>query len=172
MILIVPASFTIKTQNDFGKSFDENQTEHIWIELAAKNQKSHTAVVVCKPVIKHTNNLLELFNIAIDRCIAENENKKITIMGDFGVNYLSPTKQMKMISVFTPYILNPANTKQPSRILRTTFPLLDHFITNKLISSQYITDTLLSTDHSGHIAGLDDVVTKKQKVRIKVRHGK
>ena len=70
-----------------------------------------------------------------------------------------------MNSVLTPYNLHPANTKQLTRISRTTFSLLDYTITDKLINSQYITDTLLSSNHSGHFAVLGDVVTMKQKVR-------
>ena len=170
VILIVQAWFTIKTLKDLAESLDENQMEHIWIELAAKSWKNHIAVVAYNPVKKHTNNFLELLNFTIDRRIAENRN--ITIMGDFSVNYSSPTEQMNMIWVFAPYILNPANTKQPARFLRTTSPLLDHFITNKLISSQYKIDTLLYSDHSGHIAVLDNVVTMEQTVKIKVRHDK
>ena len=67
-----------------------------------------------------------------------------------------------MNSVLTAYTLHPANTKQPTWISRTTSSLLDYNITDKLINSQYNTDTLLSSDHLGHIATLDDVVTMQK----------
>ena len=149
-MLIVPALFNIKTQKDLAKSFDENQMENIWIELATKNRKNHMTAVIFNPLKKDTNNFLESLKIAIDRCITEKKN--ITIMGDLNTSYLSPTEQMNMNSVLTPYNLHPTNTKQPPRISRTTSSLLDYIITNKQFNSQYITDTLLSSDHLGHIA--------------------
>ena len=53
-----------------------------------------------------------------------------------------------------------------------TFLLLDYIINDKLIISQYSTDTLVLSDHLGHIVVSDEVVTVKQKVRIKVTHYK
>ena len=41
-----------------------------------------------------------------------------------------------------------------------------------MINSQYIVDTLLSSDHLRQIAVSAEVVTMKQKVRIKVTHDK
>ena len=137
--------------------------------ISYQNRKNHIFGVIYNPLRKHTNKL-EWLNIAIDRCTTENRN--ITIMGDFNITYLSPTEQMNMNSVLTPYNLHPANTKQPTRISRTTSSLLDYIINDKLINSQYITDTLLSSDHLGQIATLDDVLTKKHTVRIKVTHDK
>ena len=142
--------------------------ENIWIELATKNRKNHKLGVIYNPLRKHTNNL-ESLNMAIDRC--KTENKNITIMGDFNITYLAPTEQMNTNSVLTPYNLHPANTKQPTRISRTTSPLL-YIINDKLINSQYITDNLLSSYHLGQFAILDDVLTMKHTVKIKVTYDK
>ena len=111
--------------------------ESIWIEKAAKKRKIHLVDIIYNPLKKHTNNFLKSLNIAIDRCITENEN--ITIKGDFYINYSSHTERLNMNSVLTRYSLHSVNTKQPTRISRTTSLFLDYIITNKGINSQYIT---------------------------------
>ena len=155
---------------DLAKSFDENQMENIWIELATKNRKDNIVGVIYNPLKKHTNDFLESLKTAIDTCLTEDEI--ITIMEDFKINHLSLTEQMNTNSVLTLYNLHPANTKETTRILRTTSPLSDYIITDTLINSQYITGTLLSSDHLGHIAILEDVITMNQETRIRVTHNK
>ena len=77
-----------------------------------------------------------------------------------------------MNTILTPNILHPADKKQPTLILRTNSQLLVDNITDRLVISQNITYTLVSSDHLGHIAVLDDEDTVKQSVRIKVTHDK
>ena len=92
-------------------------------------------------------------------------------MVDFNTNY-SATQPTNMNSFLIPYNWHPANTNQPTWISRTTSSLLEYITTDKMINSQYITDTFLFSHHLGYNAVLDDVITMKQKIRITVKHNK
>ena len=164
-MLIHPTLFNKRTGKEIAESFDENQNENVWIGLTTENRKNHIVGVFYKILQQLMSNFFEWLNTAIHKRLTK--RKFITIIGDFNINFLSPTEQMNMNSVVTLYNFPPGFINEATQISRRTSSLSNYIITDKLKNFQYNTDTLLSSDPLGHTAILDGVITMKQKTRIR-----
>ena len=65
---------------------------------------------------------LEELSVSIDHAIVE--NKPLTIMGDYNINYLNTREKQDLETVILPYGLIVSNADQPTRIKGTSKTLI------------------------------------------------
>ena len=85
-------------------------------------------------------------SVSIDHAIVE--NKPLTIMGDYNINYLNTRKKQDLETVILPYGLIVSNTDQPTRMKGTSKTLIEYIITdhsNAAFFTAIVSDTPLRT---------------------------
>ena len=71
---------------------------------------------------------LEELSTSIDSAIVE--NKPITLMGDYNIDYLNLKEKENLEAILLPYGLQIMNTEQPTRVKGNSQSLFDFIITN------------------------------------------
>ena len=90
------------------------------------------------------NKFLEELSTSIDYAITE--NKPITLMGDYNLDYLNKNEKESLDTIMVPYGMNITNNKIPTRISGNCKSLLDYIITDlPELKRTYISDTPLRT---------------------------
>ena len=74
------------------------------------------------------DSFLEELSTSIDYAITE--NKPMTLMGDFNIDYLKIQEKQYLDTITVPYGLNIVNTEIPTRVRGKSKSFLDYIITD------------------------------------------
>ena len=115
-----------------------------------------------------TDAFLDELSTSIDYAVVE--NKPITLMGDYNINYLNPTEKQCLDTITVPYGSRRLNTSSP------TSPLIDYIITDLQSTENFETmvcETPLRTrkntniDHLATVCITDIRMKSKSKAFLK-----
>ena len=149
VILRFPSSLNPKLLNDLNY-MNEKNFESLWIECSVNNnspnKQKQLINVSYNPNKSQYHQFLEELSISIDHAIVE--NKPLTIMGGYNINYLNTREKQDLETVTLPYGLIVSNTDQPTRKKGTSKTLIDYIITdhsNAAYFTPIVSDTPLRT---------------------------
>ena len=95
---------------------------------------------------------LEQLSLSID--FAVTENKPITLLGDYNIDYLNERERQDLETVILPYGLRINNTDEPTRVRGNSKSLIDYIITDHLQAETFrahVSDTPLRTGNKKRI---------------------
>ena len=138
--------------------------EEVWVEFTF-NRRQNLLCLVHNPQKSNSSVFLEELALSLDNAVTE--NKTITIMGDFNINYLNHTERNCLDSVISPYGLRYVNKTEPTRHCNNP-TIIDYIITDLHIKSSYVVDVNFNTDHFAiaAFAGNFKNTHAKQKIQI------
>ena len=129
---------------------NKNQFESLWIECNFNNdptnknrQLINSSYNPSKPLI---DAFLEELSTSIDIAIVE--NKPITLMGDFNINFFNHKERQCLETITIPYGFHILNTTEPTRIGPTSKSLVDYIVSDLPMiegAVTYVSDTPLRT---------------------------
>ena len=130
-MIIVPKNLNPKLKKDLVHT-NEHEFESLWIECNinndVSNKKKQLINVKFDPNKALLNSFLEELSTSI--VYAVTENKPITLMGDYNVDYLNKKEKQSLDTIMIPYGLKITNENIPTRISGNCKPLLDYIITD------------------------------------------
>ena len=148
-MLIFPSSLNPKVRNDLDY-LNKKKFERLWIECSVNNNSANKQKqlmnVSYNPNKSLYHQFLEELSVGVDHAIVE--NKPLTIMGDYNINYLNIREKRHLETVTHPYGLIFSNTDQPTRIKGTSKTLVKYIITdhsNAACFTPIVIDTPLRT---------------------------
>ena len=149
VMLIVPKSLHPKIRKDLNH-LNKNLFESLWIECNLNNnahyKKKQLINISYNPTKSSMDSFLEELSTSID--FAVTENKPITLMGDYNIDYLNWKEKQCLDSVIVPYGLSLINKNQPTRIQGNSSSLIDYIITDLPHAENFesvVSDTTLRT---------------------------
>ena len=95
---------------------------------------------------------LEQLSLSID--FAVTENKPITLLGDYNIDYLNMRERQDLETVILPYGLKINNTDAPTRVRGNSKSLVDYIITDHFQAETFrahVSDTPLRTGNKQQI---------------------
>lgn len=166
VLLLVPQALKPKIREDLNLF---TIYENIWIEYQIGPSKKLLNISYC-PNKCQMNHFLDELTKNIDNAITE--NKSITLMGDYNINYLNEDEKEKLDACLIPYGLDVINKKVPTRITENTKTLIDYIISENETTAKYIiADTEFKTDHLLSVC-ITSTELSKTKPTIKFIHSK
>ena len=174
-MIIVPKNLNPKLRKDLVHT-NEHDFESLWIECNinndVSNKKKQLINVSYNPNKALLNSFLEELSTSIDYAVTE--NKPITLMGDYNLDYLNKKEKQSLDTIMIPYGLKITNENIPTRISGNCKSLLDYIITDlPEYKRTYISDTPLRTikgkmsDHYATSIITDIKIHKPPKVTLK-----
>ena len=177
IMLLVPKSLHPKERKDLNH-LNQKLFESLWVECNLNNNSSmkrkQLINISYNPQKSLTDAFLEELSTSIDYAIVE--NKPITLMGDYNINYLNPTEKQSLDTITVPYGFRILNTSSPTRIQNNSKSLIDYIITDLQSNENFETmvcDTPLRTrkntdiDHLATVCITDIQMKSKSKAFIK-----
>ena len=155
VMLSIPKTLNPKLRKDLNH-LDQQFFESLWIECSLNNDTGSK----CKQLINIsynpkkslTNSFLEELSTSIDHAITE--NKPITLMGDYNIDYLNWKERQFLDSIIVPYGLNVINSQHATRIQGNSKSLIDYIISDLPNAKQFqpiVSDTPLRTSKNNDI---------------------
>lgn len=142
VLLLMPSALDPKLRNDLNLF---SVFESIWVEFRV-GAKKRLVNISYNPNKNMTNKFIDELTKNIDNAIVE--NKSITLMGDYNINYLNGEERDKLDNCLMPYGLDVLNKKVATRISVSTKTLLDYIISDSSNTEEYlVSDTEFKTDH-------------------------
>ena len=145
----VPKSLHPKERNDLNH-LNQKVFESLWVECSRNNKSSmkrkHLINISYNPQKSLTDAFLEELSTSIDYAVVE--NKPITLMGDYNINYLNPTEKQCLDTITVTYGFRILNTSSPTRIQNSSKSLIDYIIADLKSNENFETmvcDTPLRT---------------------------
>ena len=147
VMLLVPISLKPKIRKDVNY-INTKKFESLWVECKLKNN-SHNSEnqlinVSYNPIKVLTGDFLEGLSTSIDYAVVE--NKPLTLMGDYNINYLNRKERNCLDTILTPNDLHVLNRTDPTRTKGASESIIDYIIRdlpNGNVFERYISDTLL-----------------------------
>ena len=163
-ILFVPKKYNPKIRDDLN-FFRPSHFEGSWIEYSPQHGKEKKRELLClayNPNKQFLDTFLEDLLHGLD--YAASEGKRVTLMGDFNMNYLNNREKRKIQDTFAPYSLSVANKSIPTRYNKAGGSLIDFIISEKkVIKKTLICDAPFATDHNITLLVTNTERTMKQK---------
>ena len=177
VLMLVPQNLNPVIRDDIN-SFRKSLFDSLWVECDdfTSNTKNRQLIcVVYNPSKAYKNMFLADLAVNMDKAIVE--QKPITIMGDFNINYFCATEQRDIDNIIQPYGMHISNSLIPTRFNSTSATLIDYIITDiQRSNSVYIADPPLRTDHRLTLLSLelckDEHKCKKIKSFDKTKYNK
>ena len=152
-MLVVPKISNPKLRKDLNHTNPIN-FESLWIECNITSdltfRKKQLINISYNPSKNLLDSFLEELSTSIDYAITE--NKPMTLMGDFNIDYLNNKENLDTITV--PYGLNIVNTEIPTRVRGKSKSLLDYIVTDlpgSVNFESYVSDTPLRNLNGEHV---------------------
>ena len=92
------------------------------------NSKTQLINVSYNPIKTLICDFLEGLSTSIDCAVVE--NKPLTLMGEYNINYLNRKERNCLDTILTPYDLHVLNRTEPTRSKRASESLIDYIITD------------------------------------------
>ena len=146
--LFVPNSLSPKERKDLNYLNNES-FESLWVECNnnnGTNKKKQLNNISYNPNESLINNFLEESSTSIGSAIVE--NKPITLMGDYNIEYPNPKEKECLETILFLYGLQIMNTEQPTRVKGNSQSLIDFINTDLPKSTCFetiVSDTVLKT---------------------------
>lgn len=142
VLLLVPRSVNPKRRDDLNLF---TVFESVWVEYNIGSAKQLINISYC-PNKQYANTFLDELAKNIDNAIVE--NKPLTLIGDYNINYLNLDERQKLDNCLIPYGLDVTNQITPTRVTESSKTLLDYIISEPGTVHKYIvSDTPFKTDH-------------------------
>ena len=129
IMLLVPKSLDPKERKDLNH-LNQKVFESLWVECSLNNNSSikrkQLINIGYNPQKSLTDAFLEVLSTSIDYAVVE--NKPITLMGDYNINYLNPTEKQCLDTITVPYGFRMLNRSSPTRIQNNSKSLIDYII--------------------------------------------
>ena len=177
IMLLVPISLHRKDRKDINH-LNQKVFESLWVECSLNNNSSmkrkQLINISYNPQKSLTDAFLEELSTSIDYAVVE--NIPITLMGDYNINYLSPTEKQCLDTITVLYGFRILNTSSPTRIQNNSKSLSDYIITDLQYMENFesmVCDTPLRTrkntdiDHLATVCITDIQMKSKSKALIK-----
>ena len=131
VMLVIPKSLNPKLRKDLN-NLDKNLFESLWVECNLNNNtadKSKQLINISyNPKKSLMNPFLEQLSTSIDYAVTE--NKALTLMGDYNIDYLNWKEKQCLDSITIPYGLNVVNNSHPTWVQGNANSLIDYIITD------------------------------------------
>ena len=112
VMLLVPISLQPKIRKDLNY-INTKIFESLWVECKLKNNNHNSETqlinVSYNPIKVLTGDFLEGLSTSIDYAVVE--NKPLTLIGDYNINYLNRKERNCLDTILTPYDLHVLNRK-------------------------------------------------------------
>ena len=155
VMLVVPKILNPKLRKDLNHTNPIN-FESLWIECNISSDltfsKKQLIIISYNPSKNLLNSFLEELSTSIDYAITE--NKPMTLMGDYNVDYLNNKEKQYLDTITVPYGLNIVNTEIPTRVRGKSKSLLDYIFTDlpgSVNFESYVSDTPLRNLDGEHV---------------------
>ena len=155
VMLIVPIKLNPKIREDLNH-LNKTFFESLWIEcnMTTKNEfkKKQLINISYNPKKTLYHLFLEQLSQSIDSAITE--NKPITLMGDYNIDYMNEREMQDLETVIIPYGFKINNIDQPTRVRGNSKSLIDYIISDHFQSESfnaYVSDTPLRTANKQQI---------------------
>ena len=167
-MLFVPLKLAPRERKDLNL-FDKTKFDSIWVECRndfSKNCKKTMLInVTYNPMKQFQNDFLEQLERNIDNSTCE--TAKITMMGDYNLDYLTPLERENLETVILPYGFSVASLNLPTRVCKTIKTHIDYIIAENILDGKcFVFNSPFKTDHFGSVV-FTNVFAEKQKLKHK-----
>ena len=153
VLLYIPVKLAPKLRPDLNL-FDKEKYESVWVECKSTfniSSKEKMLVNLCyNPSRSNFIDFLEQLTLNIDNAFSV--SNKITLLGDYNINYLDSKEKENLDSIIIPYGLKVFCPNDETRISSSTKTHIDYIITDYETNDiEFCFDTPYKTDHfDGH----------------------
>ena len=150
-MLVVPKILNPKLRKDLNHTNPIN-FESLWIECNISSDLTFRKKQLIKISYNPLDSFLEELSTSIDYAITE--NKPMTLMGAYNIDYLNNKEKQYLDTITVPYGLNIVNTEIPTRVRGKSKSLLDYIITDlpgSINFESYVSDTPLRNLNGEHV---------------------
>ena len=121
--------------------------------------------VTYNPMKQFQNDFLEQLERNIDNSTCE--TAKITMMGNYNLDYLTPLERENLETVILPYGFSVASLNLPTRVCKTIKTHIDYIIAENILDGNcFVFNSPFKTDHFGSVV-FTNVFAEKQKLKHK-----
>ena len=136
--------------------------ESLWVECKLCSHKSTLINISYNPNNQFFSQFLNELAFCIDK--ASTENKSISLLGDYIINYLNNKEKQKLDTIIPPHDLHLMNSRTATRHRNVSCSLLNYIITDTGLrrNNYYFFDSLIKSDHLAQILLTGFTLTQKQ----------